>query len=115
VEPEERHLNYSKVHSLNQSSTMRSCVLALFAVGASAFAPAQQVRYSKWCSIEISGPYGPFGTFLTPCRAPWSSQAQRVSLALNAEEMSKSIPFLVRPEKLDGSMAGDMGFDPMRL
>lgn len=29
--------------------------------------------------------------------------------------MSKSIPFLVRPEKLDGSMAGDMGFDPMRL
>jgi light-harvesting complex I chlorophyll a/b binding protein 1 len=34
---------------------------------------------------------------------------------LNAEEMSKSIPFLVRPDKLDGSMAGDMGFDPMRL
>jgi light-harvesting complex I chlorophyll a/b binding protein 1 len=34
---------------------------------------------------------------------------------LNAEEMSKSIPFLVRPEKLDGSLAGDMGFDPMRL
>jgi light-harvesting complex I chlorophyll a/b binding protein 1 len=29
--------------------------------------------------------------------------------------MSRSIPFLVRPEKLDGSMAGDMGFDPMRL
>ena len=34
---------------------------------------------------------------------------------MNAEEMSKAIPFLVRPEKLDGSMAGDMGFDPMRL
>jgi len=29
--------------------------------------------------------------------------------------MSKSIPFLTRPEKLDGSMAGDMGFDPMGL
>jgi light-harvesting complex I chlorophyll a/b binding protein 1 len=29
--------------------------------------------------------------------------------------MSKSIPFLVRPEKLDGSSPGDMGFDPMRL
>jgi Chlorophyll A-B binding protein len=29
--------------------------------------------------------------------------------------MSKSMPFLVRPEKLDGSMAGDMGFDPMGL
>jgi hypothetical protein len=29
--------------------------------------------------------------------------------------MSKSIPFLVKPEKLDGSMVGDMGFDPMGL
>lgn len=29
--------------------------------------------------------------------------------------MSKAIPFLVRPAKLDGSMAGDMGFDPMGL
>lgn len=29
--------------------------------------------------------------------------------------MSKSIPFLVKPEKLDGSMPGDMGFDPMGL
>lgn len=35
--------------------------------------------------------------------------------ALHAEEMSKAVPFLVRPEKLDGSMPGDMGFDPMRL
>mmetsp|Transcript_11019 Transcript_11019/g.24290 ORF Transcript_11019/g.24290 Transcript_11019/m.24290 type:complete len:173 (+) Transcript_11019:297-815(+) len=34
--------------------------------------------------------------------------------ALNAE-MSKSLPFLVRPEKLDGSMPGDVGFDPMGL
>ncbi len=29
--------------------------------------------------------------------------------------MSKAIPFLVKPDKLDGSMPGDMGFDPMRL
>ena len=29
--------------------------------------------------------------------------------------MSKSLPFLVKPEKLDGSMAGDVGFDPMGL
>lgn len=34
-------------------------------------------------------------------------------MALN--EMSKSIPFLTVPEKLDGSMVGDMGFDPMGL
>lgn len=45
-----------------------------------------------------------------------AQQSQRAgSVALNAEEFSKAIPFLVRPEKLDGSMPGDMGFDPMRL
>jgi len=42
--------------------------------------------------------------------------AQRsASVSLNAEEFSKAIPFLVRPDKLDGSMPGDLGFDPMRL
>mmetsp|Transcript_42839 Transcript_42839/g.134391 ORF Transcript_42839/g.134391 Transcript_42839/m.134391 type:complete len:161 (-) Transcript_42839:1371-1853(-) len=29
--------------------------------------------------------------------------------------MSKSLPFLEKPEKLDGSMIGDVGFDPMGL
>jgi hypothetical protein len=41
------------------------------------------------------------------------AQVGRSSVALN--EMSKSIPFLTVPEKLDGSMVGDMGFDPMGL
>ena len=35
-------------------------------------------------------------------------------MSLNAD-MSRSVPFLVRPEKLDGSLPGDMGFDPMGL
>jgi len=39
---------------------------------------------------------------------------ERANVALNAE-MSKSVPFLVQPEKLDGSMPGDFGFDPMGL
>eukprot|EP00538_Stauroneis_constricta_P009552 CAMPEP_0119555182 /NCGR_PEP_ID=MMETSP1352-20130426/7473_1 /TAXON_ID=265584 /ORGANISM="Stauroneis constricta, Strain CCMP1120" /LENGTH=200 /DNA_ID=CAMNT_0007601907 /DNA_START=37 /DNA_END=639 /DNA_ORIENTATION=- len=64
---------------------MRSTILSLLLASASAFAPAQQ------------------------------SAARSNSVALNAEEMSKAIPFLVRPDKLDGSMPGDMGFDPMRL
>jgi len=38
-----------------------------------------------------------------------------MGVSLNAEEFSKAIPFLVRPDKLDGSLPGDMGFDPMRL
>jgi hypothetical protein len=45
---------------------------------------------------------------------PLLQPAQRMSVSLNAE-MSKSIPFLFKPEKLDGSMVGDMGFDPIGL
>jgi hypothetical protein len=38
----------------------------------------------------------------------------RSSTALNAEK-SKSLPFMNRPPLLDGSMAGDVGFDPLGL
>mmetsp|Transcript_16293 Transcript_16293/g.43684 ORF Transcript_16293/g.43684 Transcript_16293/m.43684 type:complete len:211 (-) Transcript_16293:109-741(-) len=30
-------------------------------------------------------------------------------------EMSKAVPFLEKPAKLDGSMAGDVGFDPLNF
>lgn len=33
----------------------------------------------------------------------------------NGREMSRSVPFLKRPSKLDGSHAGDLGFDPLGL
>lgn len=52
---------------------------------------------------------------LCSCLYDFQQSQRSGSVSLNAEEMSKSIPFLVRPEKLDGSMPGDMGFDPMRL
>jgi len=42
------------------------------------------------------------------------SQGSRPSVALNAER-SQSLPFMNRPELLDGSMAGDVGFDPLGL
>jgi len=38
----------------------------------------------------------------------------RATVSLNAEK-SKSLPFLNRPALLDGSMAGDVGFDPLGL
>eukprot|EP00979_Chaetoceros_neogracilis_P005913 scaffold1143_cov214-Chaetoceros_neogracile.AAC.3 len=43
-----------------------------------------------------------------------TSMSRTSSVALNAD-MSESLPFLPRPEKLDGTMAGDRGFDPMGL
>mmetsp|Transcript_22935 Transcript_22935/g.32097 ORF Transcript_22935/g.32097 Transcript_22935/m.32097 type:complete len:205 (-) Transcript_22935:211-825(-) len=43
-----------------------------------------------------------------------ASSSPKAAVSLNAE-MSESVPFLVKPEKLDGSMPGDVGFDPMGL
>jgi len=42
------------------------------------------------------------------------SAVVRSSTALSAEK-SKSLPFMNRPPLLDGSMAGDVGFDPLGL
>lgn len=38
-----------------------------------------------------------------------------VSTTMMAAERSKSLPFMMRPPKLDGSLAGDEGFDPLGL
>ncbi|KAL3909530.1 MAG: hypothetical protein SGILL_008050, partial [Bacillariaceae sp.] len=43
-----------------------------------------------------------------------AQQSARSSVSLNAER-SKSLPFMNRPPLLDGSMAGDVGFDPLGL
>jgi len=47
--------------------------------------------------------------------APCSTQQQNSLVALNVAERSASLPFLNRPALLDGSMAGDVGFDPLGL
>merc|ERR1719384_2831474 len=44
-----------------------------------------------------------------------SSRNSKGSVSVNGAERSKSLPFLTRPPLLDGSMAGDVGFDPLGL
>lgn len=46
--------------------------------------------------------------------APSSTQQQSL-VSLNAAERSRALPFMNRPPLLDGSMAGDVGFDPLGL
>lgn len=46
---------------------------------------------------------------------PKAQRAQSKSMELNAGARSKSIPFLSQPTKLDGTMSGDEGFDPLGL
>jgi hypothetical protein len=69
-------------------------ILATLA-GASAFAPAANKASST--SLRMSD------------AVPPEFQAPKARLP----KMSKSIPFLERPLSLDGSMAGDVGFDPL--
>lgn len=44
-----------------------------------------------------------------------TSTTTTTTTSLNVDDMSRSLPFLVAPEKLDGSMPADFGFDPMGL
>jgi Chlorophyll A-B binding protein len=58
-------------------------------------------------------PPGTGGTVVVPsCKfsgtAPSALNAQKAQV----KAMSKSLPFLERPASLDGTMAGDVGFDP---
>merc|ERR1719384_1659481 len=44
-----------------------------------------------------------------------SSRNSKGSVSVNGAERSKALPFMNRPALLDGSMAGDVGFDPLGL
>jgi hypothetical protein len=44
--------------------------------------------------------------------APAPSATKTMALNAEGDEMSKAIPFVARPKSLDGSMPGDVGFDP---
>ncbi|CAM9852614.1 unnamed protein product [Heterosigma akashiwo] len=47
--------------------------------------------------------------------APIQNAVSGASKMTMMAEMSKAVPFLTKPKNLDGSMAGDNGFDPLKL
>ena len=49
----------------------------------------------------------------SPSMAPVAFQPVVQQPAISMVEYSASIPFLKKPPALDGSMAGDVGFDPL--
>ncbi|CAM9768601.1 unnamed protein product, partial [Chrysoparadoxa australica] len=51
-------------------------------------------------------------TLLTPVPPPLPS---RPSMTMSMPTRSKAIPFMPQPAKLDGTMVGDVGFDPLGL
>jgi light-harvesting complex I chlorophyll a/b binding protein 1 len=74
--------------------TFSVAAVALLASGAAAFAPAA----SNHASTKVQA---------MPERM-WNSMVDK-------SERSKSLPWLPRPVNLDGSLAGDVGFDPFYL
>jgi hypothetical protein len=44
---------------------------------------------------------------------PSATMGRSTMMRMSAVEKSKAVPFLPKPENLDGSMAGDVGFDPV--
>ncbi|CAM9356954.1 unnamed protein product [Choristocarpus tenellus] len=73
-----------------------AAVFAMCCAGAQAFAPVAVSR-------------GAFASKVATART--SSESQVVMVG----EKSASIPFLLRPPMLDGTMTGDLGFDPLGL
>ncbi|EWM22717.1 light-harvesting protein [Nannochloropsis gaditana] len=55
--------------------------------------------------------------FVAPVAFPTASSAGKAVRGRTTmmAERSKSLPFLMKPKNLDGSMAGDVGFDPLGL
>jgi len=51
----------------------------------------------------------------TAAFAPAGTTAQRANTLTLHAQMSEAVPFLVKPAKLDGTLAGDFGFDPMGI
>ena len=58
--------------------------------------------------------YGSAFLSSTGLTRPGKQSTSLVNMAM-AMERSKSLPFVLRPEKLDGTLPGDEGFDPLGL
>merc|ERR1712086_88168 len=82
-----------------------------------------KMHHIAQCLLLVCGAVGTFG-FNTPAslhkgafKAPAINHVRSLrSPSVKMEvPMSESLPFLKKPENLDGSMPGDVGFDPMGL
>jgi len=65
------------------------------------------VKFSAVCATLLAGSAAAF--------APATLSNARLSKVQVNAEKSQALPFLNRPPLLDGSMAGDVGFDPLGL
>jgi hypothetical protein len=78
-----------KYYSPRNTTIMKLAVLSTLVGSAMAFAPSSS----------------------SSARTPASTAS--TTMSLHAGEMSKSLPFLLQPPALDGTMVGDVGFDPL--
>jgi len=95
---------------------MKSLVLAsaLFTASTSGFAPIQINTFQKPSSILATGATEE-RTPAQPEAPPGEISNESPTKALPLPANSASLPFLPRPQYLDGSLAGDVGFDPLNF
>ena len=91
----------------------RSTILLAACAVTTAFSPIPMMgaskRPSNWCVLTSSSHLSVAGAGAVSRRGP---VMQRGKIAATAEA-SESVPFLNKPEKLDSSLVGYVGFDPI--
>jgi hypothetical protein len=90
---------------------MKLSAAIIFATIASASAFAPAANKASFAGLRMSETPSEPSTEETPAPTPASQQVETPKAPVIT--MSKALPFQERPPMLDGSMAGDAGFDPV--
>ncbi|CAM9356124.1 unnamed protein product [Choristocarpus tenellus] len=69
----------------------------------------------KSTCAAVMATLGCANAFMAPAALRSNGVVRSGATTQMAAEMSKSLPFLPKPAALDGTMAGDVGFDPLGL
>jgi hypothetical protein len=104
-------LSSKALHLHNTDTTMKfslAFALATFAGSASAFTSPS---IAKSNALKMADSIDPVPDSLEANSEPVTTPPTTQTKAL--PQMSESIPFMMRPPALDGSLVGDVGFDPL--
>ena len=88
-----------------------SLAFALLAASSSAFAPTQRGAVKPSSALYMSEPEPT--PLATEESTPIATTINTPSAEAALPAMSTALPFMARPAALDGSLAGDVGFDPL--
>ena len=112
--------NRSRSRSNNQGM-LRTIIVACSIAGAAAFSPALPSIQRKCSCTSISFIYVRLNAIYADAGQVFSQGARGATMqrrgsqsrTVLSQASSQAVPFLPRPTNLDGSLVGDVGFDPL--